>query len=46
MMVSPAYLDAAFAAIRKRHGSLAQYAEDVLGLTPAQHDAMRGQLLE
>jgi protein-tyrosine phosphatase len=46
MMVSPAYLDAAFAAIRERHGTLAQYAEDVLGLTPAMHDAMRDQLVE
>lgn len=46
MMVSPAYLDAAFGAIRERHGTLAQYAEDVLGLTPAMHDAMRDQLME
>lgn len=46
MMVGPAYLDAAFAAIRERHGTLAQYAEDVLALTPAMHDAMRDQLVE
>jgi protein-tyrosine phosphatase len=46
MMVGPAYLDAAFAAIRERHGSLVQYAEDVLGMTPAMHDAMRDRLVE
>jgi protein-tyrosine phosphatase len=46
MMVSPAYLDAAFAAIREGHGTLAQYAEDVLGMTPEQQDAMRNQLVE
>jgi protein-tyrosine phosphatase len=46
MMVGPAYLDAAFAAIRERHGTLAQYAEDVLRLTPEQHDAMRDMLVE
>ena len=45
MMVSPAYLDAAFGAIRERHGSLSQYAEDVLELSPAQHDAMRDMLV-
>lgn len=46
MMVSPAYLEAAFAAMRERHGSLAQYAEDVLGMTPEMHDAMRDRLVE
>ena len=46
MMVGPAYLDAAFTAIRNRHGTIAQYAEDVLALTPAMHDAMRNQLIE
>lgn len=46
MMVGPAYLDAAFAAIRDRHGTLAQYAEDVLGMTPEQHEAMRDRLTE
>lgn len=46
MMVSPAYLDAAFAAMRERHGSLAQYAEDVLGMTPEMQDAMRDRLVE
>lgn len=46
MMVGPAYLDAAFAAIRERHGTLAQYAEDVLGMTPEMHEAMRDHLVE
>jgi protein-tyrosine phosphatase len=46
MMVGPAYLDAAFATIRERHGTLAQYAEDVLGMAPEMHDAMRDRLVE
>jgi len=46
MMVGPAYLDAAFAAIRARHGTLAQYAEDVLGMTPEMHEGMRDRLVE
>ena len=46
MMVGPAYLDAAFTAIRERHGSLAQYAEDVLGMTPGMHEGMRDRLVE
>lgn len=46
MMVNPAYLDASFAAIRERHGSIRQYAEDVLALTPAQHGAMMDMLVE
>jgi protein-tyrosine phosphatase len=46
MMVSPAYLEAAFAALRERHGTLAQYAEDVLALTPAMHEAMKDRLVE
>jgi protein-tyrosine phosphatase len=46
MMVSPAYLDAAFSAMRERHGSLAQYAEDVLGMTPEMQDAMHDRLVE
>lgn len=46
MMVSPAYLDAAFAAMRERHGSLAQYAEDVLAMTPEMQEAMRDRLVE
>lgn len=46
MMVNPAYLDAAFIAIRERHGSLAQYAEDVLGMSPAMHDGLRDRLVE
>ncbi len=46
MMVNPAYLDAAFVAIRERHGSLAQYAEDVLGMTPEMHEGLRDRLVE
>jgi protein-tyrosine phosphatase len=46
MMVGPAYLDAAFATIRERHGSLAQYAEDVLGMTPEMHEGLRDRLVE
>ncbi|NJS13716.1 MAG: tyrosine-protein phosphatase, partial [Sphingopyxis sp.] len=46
MMVGPAYLDAAFAAIRERHGTLAQYAEDVLGMTPEMQDGLRDRLVE
>lgn len=46
MMVGPAYLDAAFTAIRERHGTLAQYAEDVLSLTPSMHEAMEDRLVE
>ena len=46
MMVNPAYLDAAFTAIRERHGSLAQYAEDVLGMTPEMREGMQDRLVE
>lgn len=36
MGVSPEFLDTALAAMRERHGSVQSYAENVLGLTPAQ----------
>ncbi len=45
MMVSPAYLDAAFDAIDTRHGSLDAYAEAVLELGPEQRAALADRLI-
>jgi protein tyrosine/serine phosphatase len=44
--VDAAYLDAAFAAIRAEHGSIAGYAETVLGVGPAQVRAMEARLID
>lgn len=44
MNVDPAYLDAARAAIVRRHGSIDAYLADVLGVTPAMRDRISGRL--
>ena len=44
MSVEPAYLDAAFAAIRERHGSAQAYAEAVCRVTPAMRAAIAKRL--
>ena len=44
--VEAVYLDTAFAAIRERHGSIAAYAETVLGIGPAQIRAMEARLVD
>lgn len=44
--VEAVYLDTAFAAIRERHGSVAAYAEAVLGIGPAQIAAMEERLID
>ena len=43
--VEPQYLDAAFVAMTERHGSIAGYAEAVLGVTPARAEALRMALI-
>jgi protein tyrosine/serine phosphatase len=43
--VEPEYLDAAFAAIRERHGSVEAYARDVLHTSPDQVAAMEARLI-
>jgi len=43
--VDAEYLDAAFAAIRERHGSIEAYAEIALGVGPAQVAAMEARLI-
>ena len=45
MSVHPEYLTNAFAAIRAQHGSVARYADAVLGVTAARRDQMAAQLL-
>jgi len=41
----PEYLDASFAAIRERHGSVEAYAQDLLHTGPAQVEAMAARLI-
>jgi len=45
MSVDAAYLDTAFDAIRARHGSVAAYAEDVLGIDAAHRAALAERLV-
>lgn len=45
MGVHPAFLDAAFAAIREQHGSVDAYARDVLGVDESQLEAIKARLL-
>ena len=45
MMVEAAYLDAAFAAIRDRHGALEAYLRDMLGVDAARRDAIAARLI-
>jgi protein tyrosine/serine phosphatase len=44
--VDATWLDAAFAAIRERHGSVEAYAQAVLGIGPAQVVAMEARLID
>jgi protein-tyrosine phosphatase len=46
LRASPAYLEAAFEAIERDHGSVARYRQSVLGISDAQLDIIRGHLLE
>ncbi len=46
MSVHPDYLTNAFAAIQDRHGSVAAYAEDLLGVTPEVCARLAGRLLD
>jgi protein-tyrosine phosphatase len=46
MNVDPAYLNAAFAAIHDAHGSIASYAETVLGVTPARVARIAARLID
>jgi protein-tyrosine phosphatase len=46
MSVNPIFLDAALTTLRRDHGDVASYAETVLNLTPAMHEAMVGKLVE
>ncbi|WP_353229215.1 tyrosine-protein phosphatase [Novosphingobium sp.] len=46
MGVEAEWLDAAFAAIQERHGSVAAYAESILGLGPSQIAAMESRLVD
>ncbi|MFC3068279.1 tyrosine-protein phosphatase [Phenylobacterium soli] len=43
--VEPEFLDEAFAAIRRAHGSLDGYLEEAIGLTADQREQIRGRLL-
>lgn len=45
MMVEPDYLDAAFAGIVARHGSVDGYLRDELAVDPERRDAIRARLL-
>lgn len=45
MSVNPAFLDAAFATVRRDHGDVATYAEAVLNLTPGMREAMADKLV-
>lgn len=40
MMVHPSYIEAAFAAMEERHGSIAAYLRDWLGVTDARREAI------
>jgi protein tyrosine/serine phosphatase len=44
--VEAVYLETAFAAIRERHGSIEAYAQNVLGIGPAQIAAMEARLVD
>ena len=44
--VEPLFLETAFAAIRERHGSIAAYAEAMLGADPAMIAAMEARLVD
>jgi len=46
MSVEPEYLEAAFAAIRERHGSMDSYLGDALQAGPARRAALREALME
>ena len=43
--VDASYLEAAFAAMAERHGSVEGYAEAVLGVTPDRHEALQAALI-
>ena len=45
MMVDPAYLEAAFAALHERHGSIAAYSEAILHVTPAMRERLTANLV-
>ncbi len=45
MMVEPRYIEAAFAAIDERHGSLDDYLRSELGVTPRRRDAIAARVL-
>jgi protein-tyrosine phosphatase len=45
MTVDPAFIDAAFAAIADRSGSIEAYLGDVLGITPARRNSIAARLL-
>ena len=45
LSVEPGYLDAAFAAMRERHGTIASDLAHVLGLTPKLVERIRANLL-
>ncbi|HEY1709370.1 MAG TPA: tyrosine-protein phosphatase [Rhizomicrobium sp.] len=46
LTVEPEYLDASFAVIERRNGSIDEYLHDVLGVTPARYEAIRERLIE
>lgn len=46
MSVDPAYIEAAFAAIDERHGSLEDYLRRELGVTPRRRDAIAARVLD
>ena len=46
MSVDPAWLDAAFAAIRERYGSVEAYRREVLGVTAERRAEIVGALVE
>ena len=46
MGVHPEFLETALSAIHERHGSVEDYAADVLGFTPGQREALAAQLVE
>jgi protein-tyrosine phosphatase len=46
MEVHPAYLDAAFNAAEKEHGSIEKFAENMLGVTPERVAAISARLID
>jgi protein-tyrosine phosphatase len=46
MEVHPAYLDAAFTAAEKEHGSVEKFAENMLGVTPERVAAISARLID